>query len=123
MSDETNESTDDILSIMRGYYLSSPLHSGDLVVVDEVECTMGKFADRIEAAIKREATLIERIVRDAIIDYQDMYAYAPNNEAEEELIERAARANNWLVRHGYAPEPVYFGGAAPSTPSNESEAK
>ena len=62
------------------------------------------YADRIEAVAKQEADSIERIVRDAIVDYQDMYGYAPNSDAEQELIERAARANNWLVRHGYEPE-------------------
>lgn len=61
-------------------------------------------ADRIEAAAKREANSIERLVRDAIIDYQEMYAHAPNDDAERELIDRAERGNAWLVAHGYEPE-------------------
>lgn len=55
-------------------------------------------------AAKLEAESIERIIRDAIIDYQGMYASAPNDEAERELVERATTANNWLVSHGFAPE-------------------
>ena len=66
-------------------------------------------ADRLEAAHKREAQSIERIVRDAIIDYQEMYVHAPNDDAERELVERAKLGNDWLVAHGYEPEPVNFG--------------
>ena len=63
-----------------------------------------QYADRIENASKNEAKRIERIVRDAIIDYQEMFAHAPNDDAERELKERAAVANEWLVSHGFTPE-------------------
>lgn len=62
------------------------------------------YADRIENASKNEAKRIERIVRDAIIDYQEMFAHAPNDDTERELRERAAVANEWLVSHGFPPE-------------------
>lgn len=63
-----------------------------------------QYADRIEAAWRREANSIERLVRDAIIDYQEMFAHAPNDDAERDLIDRAERGNAWLVAHGYEPE-------------------
>ena len=62
------------------------------------------LANRIEATAKRDADSIERLVRDAIIDYQEMFAHAPNDDAERELVERAKRGNAWLVAHGYEPE-------------------
>ncbi|MBQ3340923.1 MAG: hypothetical protein IJG84_03435 [Kiritimatiellae bacterium] len=67
------------------------------------------YADLIDAAEKCDAASIERAVRDAIIDYQEMYVHAPNDDAECELVERAKRGNDWLVAHGYEPEPVNFG--------------
>ena len=66
--------------------------------------TLAYVADEVEAASRAEAESIERIIRDAIIDYQGMYASAPNDEAEREPVERATTANNWLVSHGFAPE-------------------
>jgi hypothetical protein len=51
---------------------------------------------------------IERLVRDAIIGYQEMYANAPNDDVERELIERAKLGNAWLVANGYNPEPTCF---------------
>lgn len=63
-----------------------------------------RLADRIEEAARREADSIERIVRDAIIDYSEQYANAPNDDVERELVERAKRGNAWLVAHGYEPE-------------------
>ena len=65
---------------------------------------LDELANRIDAAAKREAESIERIIRDAIIDYQEMYPHAPNDEAERDLIDRANRGNAWLVSHGYEPE-------------------
>ena len=62
------------------------------------------YADLIDAAEKCDAASIERAVRDAIIDYQEMFAHAPNDDAERELVERAERGNAWLVAHGYEPE-------------------
>lgn len=66
------------------------------------------FLDRIEAAMKREADSIERIVRDAIIDYIGLYPSAPNDDAERELRERAAIANAWLKQHGFEEEPFHW---------------
>ena len=51
---------------------------------------------------------IERIMRDAIIDYEEMFIHAPNDEAERDIKERAATANAWLEAHGYPPEKVKF---------------
>ena len=65
---------------------------------------MMQCADRIEKAIDNEAKRIERIVSDAIIGYQEMFAHAPNDDTERELKERAAVANEWLVSHGFPPE-------------------
>lgn len=66
------------------------------------------YTDRLDAAHKREAQSIERIVRDAIIDYNGMYPSAPNDEAERNLRERAARANAWLKQHGFEEEPFHW---------------
>lgn len=68
-----------------------------------------QYADRIETASKNEARRIERIVRDAIIGYQDLYANAPNDDTERELKERATVANEWLVSHGFEPEKTFWG--------------
>jgi len=74
----------------------------------ELVADIRREADRLEAALKREAQSIERIVRDAIIDYNGMYPSAPNDEAERDLRERAARANAWLKQHGFEEEPVIW---------------
>ena len=62
------------------------------------------YADFIDVVEKRDAASIERVVRDAIIDYQEMFAHAPNDDAERDLVARAERGNAWLVAHGYEPE-------------------
>lgn len=67
-----------------------------------------QYADRIENASKNEAKRIERIVRDAIINYQEMFAHAPNDDTERELKERAIVANEWLVSHGFPPEKIIW---------------
>lgn len=48
--------------------------------------------------------MLERLVRDAIISYQEMYPRAPNDECERELKERAEAGNRWLEAHGLKPE-------------------
>lgn len=63
-----------------------------------------KFLKERADSSAEEAKKIERIVRDAIIGYVDMFPSAPNNEAEAELKERAEAANSWLVSHGFKPE-------------------
>ena len=80
----------------------------DLESALDLADTKRKEADRLEAAHRREAQSIERIVRDAIIDYNGMYPSAPNDEAERDLRERAARANAWLKQHGFEEEPFHW---------------
>ena len=63
-------------------------------------------ADEIDAAHKLEAQSIERIVRDAIIDYTEQYPHAPNDDVESELKARANTANEWLKQHGFPEEPT-----------------
>ena len=70
--------------------------------------TFRTIADRLEAARRREAEKIERIVRDAVVDYNGMYTCAPNDETEREVVERAETANEWLKSHGMEPEPFHF---------------
>ena len=48
--------------------------------------------------------MLERLVRDAIISYQEMYPRAPNDDCERELKERAEAGNRWLEAHGLKPE-------------------
>ena len=98
-----NETIADIIAVMRrgtrlpGYWRSC-----------DVNKILQYHADRLEKAKKREAQSIERIVRDAIIDYNGMYPSAPNDEAERDLRERAARANAWLKQHGFEEEPFHW---------------
>ena len=101
MSD--NETLADIVNAMRDEYArrGGSFHGGD--AIDWL-----RYADRFEAAAKREADSIERIVRDAIIDYSEQYVNAPNDDVERELKERAARGNAWLVAHGFAEEKVFL---------------
>ena len=69
----------------------------------------GEIDKRPAASAPLDDSRIERIVRDAIIDYQGMYSSAPNDDAERELKERAAIANEWLVSHGFEPEKTFWG--------------
>ena len=94
MSANANETIVDIIGMLRANAKGERF--------DDFSFT--SLADRIEAAEKRDAASIERLVRDAIIDYQEMYPRAPNDEAERDLIDRANRGNAWLVSHGYEPE-------------------
>ena len=66
------------------------------------------LANEIEAAWKHEAEKIERIVRDAVVDYNGLYTCAPNDDAEREVVERAEIANAFLTAHGMAPEPFHY---------------
>lgn len=62
------------------------------------------------AAKMREAPdeQMERIIRDAILSYEQLYKDAPNDDAEREIIERCAIANGWLLSHGFARQAVSF---------------
>lgn len=57
-----------------------------------------------ELAKNPEADSMERIVRDAILSYQDLFAKAPNDDVERELQARAEFANAWLNSHGFESE-------------------
>lgn len=67
---------------------------------------LGVTAEMLEIRYRREAKEMERIVRDAIVGYLDMYPRVPNDEAGQELKERAEKANGWLRSHGFEPEPL-----------------
>ena len=95
-----NETIKDIATEFRE--LAKNSSDGIIAVKGEV------IADRIDAALKRDAEKIERIVRDAVVDYNGMYTCAPNDEAEREVVERAEIANEWLKAHGMEPEPFYY---------------
>jgi NAD-dependent SIR2 family protein deacetylase len=51
---------------------------------------------------------IERIVRDAVVSYGEMFPSAPNDSAENELCYRAKVANDWLKSIGAEPEPFHY---------------
>lgn len=51
---------------------------------------------------------IERVIRDAIVDYNEMFPSCPNDDCERDLRERARIANEWLKSHGYEEEKFYF---------------
>ena len=51
---------------------------------------------RLAARIIEADSKIERVIRDAVVDYNEMFPSAPNDDCERELRERAGRANAWL---------------------------
>ena len=67
-----------------------------------------KAARIIEADSK-----IERVIRDAVVNYNEMFSSAPNDGCERELRERAGWANAWLTAHGFAPEPFHYDAEQP----------
>ena len=73
---------------------------------NEVNNMLRQAADMIEREAPEEQ--MERIVRDAILSYEQLYKDAPNDDAEREIIERCAIANGWLVSHGFARQAVSF---------------
>lgn len=72
----------------------------------ELVVDIRREADRLEAAQRRDCASIERIVRDAILGYGEMFRIAPNDESEAELKARAETANTWLERHGFTREEI-----------------
>ena len=100
----TNDTIDGLLAEFRGYSAGMPASYH----VTMSWADFRKMLDRFDAAHRREAQNIERIVRDAIIDYNGMYPSAPNDEAERDLRERAARANAWLKQHGFEEESFHW---------------
>ena len=91
------KTSDDIIAEMRLGPI--PRHQQDIDL-------LRLYAGRLEIARKREASALQRIVRDAIIDYSEQYVNAPNDDVERELKERAAIANNWLKQNGFEEEPT-----------------
>lgn len=75
-----------------------------LRMIDVIEGTQ-KLGRNVYTANAQDRT-IERIVRDAIISYQEEYVKAPNDQTEKEIQRRAEVANKWLVDHGFAEEPA-----------------
>ncbi len=96
-----NETLAAVLAEMRSITFATKAHDAMMPDVYDIMC---EIAGRLEAAAKREAASIERLIRDAIVDYQEMYPHSPNDDAERELIDRAKRGNAWLVAYGYEPE-------------------
>lgn len=104
-----NESLGDISSFLRDLARSNAYRISGLTIEGRsVVYKLGEIADRIDAAAKRDARRIERTVRDAICDYQEMCTHAPNDDAECEVKERAMNANRWLKDHGFEEEKVVF---------------
>ena len=83
-----------------------PFTESDLESALDLAETKRKEADRLEAALRRDCASIERIVRDAILGYGEMFSTAPNDESEAELKARAETANIWLERHGFTREEI-----------------
>jgi hypothetical protein len=93
-----NETIADIIAEMRA--LSNPISDGIIAINGR------SIADRLEVAQRRDCASIERIVRDAILGYGEMFRTAPNDESEAELKARAETANIWLERHGFTREEI-----------------
>ena len=68
---------------------------------------------RQAARIIEADSKIERVVRDAVQSYNEMFQSAPNDDCERELRERASWANAWLTAHGYEPEPFRYDAEKP----------
>ena len=103
------ESTKDISDFLRGLVRANAYRNAGFTIEGmSVIHKLGEIAERIDGAVKRDAKRIERTVRDAICDYEDIYALAPNEETEREIVERAANANRWLKDHGFEEETVRF---------------
>ena len=103
MSDNNNHTetvTDISAEIRRRWDEASEAYDYGIIEPSEI---IG-WADRLDAAQKRESEVIERIVRDAIISYLEWFPSVPNDDAEAELKQRAETANAWLVSHGFKPE-------------------
>ena len=76
--------------------------------VGDDECGCFYRMDRVEIPGDPLADIIERVVRDAIVSYQEMYPTAPNDDTEREMVKRAHAANRWLRIHGFKQEKVFW---------------
>lgn len=99
-----NETVANIIAEMRDEAARADMEQ-DYSTDDAAEM-MREFAWRIDAAQRRDCASIERIVRDAMLGYGEMFRIAPNDESEAELKTRAETANTWLERHGFAREEI-----------------
>ena len=61
-----------------------------------------------EERVRNRDPKLERVIRDAVISYNEMFASAPNDDCENELRERAKVANGWLKDHGFEKEKFFF---------------
>ena len=61
-----------------------------------------------EECVRNRDPKLERVIRDAVISYNEMFASAPNDDCENELRERAKVANGWLNDHGFEEEKFFF---------------
>lgn len=64
--------------------------------------------DRMNREVEISTAQMERIVRDAILSYEELYKEAPNDDVEREIYERCAIAQGWLVAHGFERQEVSF---------------
>ena len=67
-----------------------------------------KVCDRMNREVEVRDKQMERIVRDAILSYEELYKEAPNDDVEREIYERCAIAQGWLVAHGFERQEVSF---------------
>ena len=61
-----------------------------------------------EECVRNRNPKLERVIRDAVISYNEMFPYAHNDDCENELSERAKIANEWLKDHGFEEEKFFF---------------
>lgn len=101
-----DDSLDEIVAWLRSIVMTNACRSANELTCDGVSVIhkFSELADRIEACGKKEAAEIERIVRDAIVSYQEAFPVAPNDGTENELMKRTEVANAWLRRHGFIEE-------------------
>lgn len=67
-----------------------------------------KVLEGADECVKNRDPQLERIIRDAVISYNEMFPTAPNSDCENELRERAKVANGWLKDHGFNEETFFF---------------
>lgn len=67
-----------------------------------------EICDRMNREVEISTAQMERIVRDAILSYEELYKEAPNDDVEREIYERCAIAQGWLVAHGFERQEVSF---------------
>ena len=77
------------------------LHPHTLKLAEEI-------CNRMNREVEISTAQMERIVRDAILSYEELYKEAPNDDVELEIYERCAIAQGWLVAHGFERQEVSF---------------